>query len=147
MPQIKGVIVEDDNRQGYIFFVHQTKEKVNLLGVYVIRGEEDKTLIGEYCDLEGIAATTDTPLNEKITVKLTQDLSPGRYFLLLQKNALRLPNVLYACNYIGKIIQVSLAGKTYAKIRGLDMPREVPEDKVHLYYHSVEDIVDDSKPV
>ena len=146
MAQIHGVIVEDDNKQGYIFFVHQTKEKINLLGVYVIRGEEDKKLIGEYCDLEGIAATTDTPLNEKIHVKLTQNLSPGRYLLLLQKNALRLPNVLYDCNYIGKIIQVSLAGKTYAKIRGLYMPREVPDDQTYLY-HSVEKIVDDSKPV
>lgn len=143
MPQIHGVIVEDDNKQGYIFFVHQTKEDVNLLGIYVIRGEEDKKLIGDYCDLEGIAATTDTPLNEKSHVKLTQDLSPGRYLLLLQKNALRLPNVLYDCNYIGKIIQVSLAGKTYAKIRGLYMPREVPDDQTYLY-HGVEKIVDDS---
>ena len=146
MPEINGVLVENDNEGGYIFFVHQTKKKINLLGLYDIQGKEGKTLIGDYCDVEGIAATTDTSRNEKIPVKFTQDLSPGRYFLLLQKNALRLPNVVYGCNYMGKIIQVFLAGKTYAGIRSRCMPREVPDDQTYLY-HGVEKIVDDSWPV
>jgi len=146
MAEILGITVKKDGRTRYIFFVNKTKRVANFLGVYEIWGIKDNAPIGEFSDLEGIAVTTPIPLDGRTPLKATLEFTPGRHLVMLELPGIFDPTILNTGLYRGRISCVQLAGQQYAKLKGDLMPREVPNNKTHLYL-GVEEIVDDSKPV